>query len=84
MSGLTLVAGEENLSSASLRPSLVTPWLSTDVAVTNRRFLAKMPNTILGLFPVGSKDVSVPVGNVASVGVDVKVQGGNLFITLGL
>lgn len=72
MSNLTFAPGETNISQARFTPSLLLFWLKTDMAVTNRRFVAKEPNTILGLIPLGYRDLAYPLHNVASAGVSVK------------
>jgi Short C-terminal domain len=42
-------------------------YLHTELAMTNRRFIAARPSTILGLIPVGTSRSSYPIENIAGV-----------------
>lgn len=72
MSNLTFAPGETNICEAQFSPSLLLFWLKADMAVTNRRFVARRPNTLLGVIPLGYQDVAFPLHNVASAGAAVR------------
>lgn len=89
MSNLIFAPGETNISEAQFTQSLLLFWLKTDMAVTSRRFVARQPNTLVGLIPLGYQDVAFPLPNVASAGVSVKFSLarsilGALFVIGGL
>jgi hypothetical protein len=58
--------------------STVAFYLHTELALTNRRFIAARPNTVLGLIPVGTSRASYPIENIAGV------SAGTRFDTLGV
>lgn len=67
-----LAPGEEQLATESFSPSLILFWLKFQVTVTNRRIVARQPNTLLGVIPLGYEDLAIPLKSVAGVGVSVK------------
>lgn len=72
MSNLTFAPGETNITSSKFSPSVVLFWLKTEIAATNMRVVTKAPNTLFGLIPLGYKDSTYPLKNIAGVGVEVK------------
>lgn len=72
MSTYSLAPGEENLATESFSPNIVLFWLKFDVTVTSRRIIARQPNTLLGIIPVGYDDLAIPLKSVAGLGVSVK------------
>lgn len=80
---IQLTPGEKGVFSKSFSPNLILFWLRVNIVVTNRRIVAKAPNTILGIIPLGYQEHSIPVGSVAGIGASVKVFAGRL-IALGL
>ena len=79
MSDISFAPGETNIFGDKFSPSLVLFWLKTEIATTNARIVVKMPNTLMGLIPLGYKDEAYPLSNVASVGVEVKFSLGRAF-----
>jgi hypothetical protein len=53
-------------------------YLTTELALTNRRLYAQRPNTLLGLIPVGTNRSNFPIENVAGV------NAGSRFDVVGL
>jgi hypothetical protein len=47
--------------------STVAFYLGIELALTNRRFIAARPSTVLGLIPVGTTRSSYPIENIAGV-----------------
>ncbi len=72
MGNLSFAPGESDISEAHFSTSIVLFWLKAEMAVTNKRFVAKQPNTLLGLIPLGYRDVAFPLTNIASAGVSIK------------
>ena len=76
--GLALAPDESTLIEDSFMYSTVAFYLHTELALTNRRFIAARPSTILGLIPVGTSRSSYPIENIAGV------NAGTRFDTLGV
>ncbi|MBP3041701.1 hypothetical protein J9303_19865, partial [Bacillaceae bacterium Marseille-Q3522] len=69
--------------------NLVLAWLKTSFSLTNKRIIGNEPNTVFGLIPLGVKEVTYPLKNVASVSVSTKFHFkrfvlGIILILLGL
>lgn len=89
MSGIVFAPGETGVSSSKFSPSVILFWLKTEIAVTNTRVVAKSPNTLFGVIPLGYKDEAYPLSGTASVGVEVKFSVaraifGLIFLIAGL
>jgi hypothetical protein len=65
--GVALAPSESTLIEDSFMYSTVAFYLHTELALTNRRFIAARPSTILGLIPVGTSRSSYPIENIAGV-----------------
>src|SRR3954447_10311675 len=65
--GVALAPDESTLIDDRFMYSTVAFYLHTELALTNRRFLAARPSTILGLIPVGTSRSSYPIDNIAGV-----------------
>lgn len=69
--------------------STVAFYLHTELALTNRRFIAARPNTVFGLIPVGTSRSSYPIENIAGVSAGTRfdilgVLFGGLALLVGL
>jgi hypothetical protein len=71
--GESLVPGERVVAVGSFRRSNLAVWSRVDLAVTNRRVVGVEPHLFLGLIPTGSRTVTDPLANIASVGVNTRV-----------
>lgn len=76
--GVALAPDESTLIEDRFMFSTVAFYLHTELALTNRRFIAARPSTILGLIPVGTTRSSYPIENIAGV------NAGTRFDVLGL
>lgn len=47
--------------------STIAFYLDTQIALTNRRLVAILPNTLLGVKPVGAARSNFPIENIAGV-----------------
>lgn len=65
--GVTLAPEEQFLGSGRFRVSNVLFFICWNMVVTNRRVIGRVPNTILGVIPLGFNQVSYPLANVAGV-----------------
>ncbi len=65
--GVALAPDESTLIEDRFMYSTVAFHLHTELALTNRRFIAARPSTILGLIPVGTSRSSYPIENIAGV-----------------
>ena len=66
----------------SVRPSLLTFWLRSNLTLTETMVNGTTPNTIFGLIPVGRTDISQPLNRVSRVQVSTKVSGVGALIGL--
>lgn len=73
-SDIILAPGETGVEQGVFSPNIVLAWLQTKIVVTNRRIVAKQPNTLLGIIPLGYQETAMPIGAVAGVNVDVKFR----------
>ena len=76
--GVALAPDEDALIGGTFMYSTVAFYLHTDLSLTDRRFLAARPNTVLGLIPVGTSRSSYPIENIAGV------SAGTRFDVLGV
>jgi hypothetical protein len=63
--GVALAPDESTLIEDRFMYSTVAFYLHTELALTNRRFIAARPSTILGLIPVGTSRSSCLIENLA-------------------
>lgn len=71
---MSLVLGkdEEMIEKKQFTTNLILAWLKTDFTLTTKRIAGHEPNTLFGLVPLGRREVTFPLKNVASVGVSTK------------
>lgn len=72
-SDILMAKGEKGLYTRNVKPNLFLFWLTTRITVTNKRVVAKYPNTILGLIPLGYEEKSMPIKAIAGVSASFKV-----------
>ncbi|MBN8234130.1 hypothetical protein JF544_02680 [Halobacillus kuroshimensis] len=66
---------DENVQvSEDFTQNLVLSWLKSDFSLTNKRIMGKTPNTLFGMIPLGSREITYPLKNIASVGVSTKLH----------
>ncbi|CAB4329771.1 MAG: hypothetical protein F2839_00315 [Actinobacteria bacterium] len=56
----------------SVRPSLVLFWLRTSLTVSSDGISGKVPNTVLGIVPLGSRTIMFPLRQISGVAVNTK------------
>jgi hypothetical protein len=65
--GVTLAPDEHVVATGSFVFSNLLFFLHWKMAVTTKRLVGQTPNTILGIIPLGSTQVSYPLANIAGV-----------------
>lgn len=86
---LNFAPGETNTHVDQFSPSVLLFWLKAEMGVSSTRLVHKVPNTILGVIPLGAADQTTPLSNIASVGVNTsfsvgRLIGGLFLLLLGL
>lgn len=64
---LILGSEEQMVKKESFNASLLLVWLKTDFTLTTKRIGGTNPNTMLGIIPLGQKQFTYPLKNIASV-----------------
>lgn len=87
--GVTLATDERVNLAEDFMYSTAAFYLHTELALTDRRFIAARPNTLLGLIPVGTSRASYPIENIAGVSAGTRfdilgVLVGGLALLIGL
>lgn len=85
----TIGPGETVVRAASFRPSLVIFWMRTEIVVTSARVVVRAADSLLGVVPLGYRDSSSVVAEVAPARVEVRFSAGRgvvalVFLVLGL
>ena len=65
--GVTLAPDERVLANGSFMLSNLLFFLHWQMAVTRKRLVGQVPNTVLGIIPLGSTQVSYPLAAIAGV-----------------
>ncbi len=71
---IVLAEGESIVREEAFNPSLVLFWLKSRLVLTNRRLLGTAPNTVLGLIPLGTTNITQPLKGVSQVAVSSKFR----------
>jgi len=75
---LQLLKEEQLVSEEAMSTSLLFFWLKSKFVLTSKRIVGEEPNTLLGLIPLGKKDISFPINKIAGVASDTKFHFGRL------
>ena len=79
---INFAPGETNVYRDQFSPSVLLFWLKSEMAVTSTRIMLNVPNTILGVIPVGGQKRDQPLKNIAEVGVSVRMSIKRLIVGL--
>jgi hypothetical protein len=71
---VALAADESTLIVERFMYSTLVFYLHTELALTNRRFIAARPSTLAGLIPVGTSRASYPIENIAGVNAGTRFE----------
>lgn len=75
-----LAPGETNIYGTKVSPSLMTWYMQGELMCSSTRFVFKMPNTLLGLIPLGSNENIIPLKNVVAVNTATKFHIGRFIL----
>ena len=64
----------------SVRPSLITFWLRSQLTLTETMVNGSAPNTLFGIIPAGRNDISQPLNRISRVQVSTKFVTGALLL----
>jgi hypothetical protein len=78
--GVALAPDESTLIVDRFMYSTVAFYLHTELALTNRRFIAARPSTMVGLIPVGTSRSSYPIENIAGVNAATRFNVGGFIL----
>ena len=74
-SNLVLSEGETVTGSKAFKFIFILFWLRTRVALTDRRLVAQWPRLrIMGTIPIGSKEVNIPLTQIASISAPIRIH----------
>ena len=84
-----LAPGEANVYGDRFLISIIAPYLKGQMMCSTTRFVFKVPNTLLGVIPVGSNENTMPISAIAAVSTSSKLRVGRailalIFILVGL
>ena len=68
----TFTADEQLVKEAAFTTNLVLFWLKTDFSLTSKRILGSVPNTLMGIIPLGKREFTYPLKNIAGVAISSK------------
>lgn len=72
--GFQLAPGESNVVGETFMPSLLVPYLKGRMMCSDTRFVYQVPNTFLGIIPVGNNKNTVPIKSIAAVNTNTTVK----------
>jgi hypothetical protein len=70
--GVTLAPDEYVVAAGEFSQGNVLFFLKWRMAITNKRLVGRTPNTVLGVIPLGSTQVSYPIGAIAGISVGTR------------
>lgn len=79
-----LAPGETNIYGVKVSPSLLTPYLKGELMCSSTRLVYKVPNTVLGIIPLGADENTIPIKAIASVNTSTSLNLGRLLLGLVL
>ncbi|QPK94510.1 hypothetical protein HCQ94_02060 [Actinomyces sp. zg-332] len=79
-----LAPGESNVAGVKVSPSLLTAYIKGELMCSSTRFVYKIPNTVLGVIPLGSEENTIPLKSIASVNTATKFHIGRFIFGIVL
>lgn len=64
---IILSADEQNVNQQSFITSFILFWHKTNFTLTTKRIVGENPNTLLGIIPLGSNQITFPLKSVGGV-----------------
>jgi hypothetical protein len=79
-----LSPGESSVYGDCFLISVLAPYLKAQMMCSSTRFVYKVPNTLLGLIPIGSNENTMPISAIAAVSTSNKFRVGRALIAIAL
>ena len=77
-----LAPGETSVYGQQFLVSLVAPYLKGQMMCSSSRFVYKVPNTLLGIIPVGTDENTVPVNSISAVSTSTRFKVGRAILAV--
>ena len=77
-----LAPGETSVYGDRFLISIIAPYLKGQMMCSTTRFVFKVPNTLLGVIPVGSNENTIPISAIAAVSTSSKLRVGRAILAL--
>lgn len=71
---IILSPGETVVKKGVFAFSILLFFLHLELVLTDRRIAGRAPNTMLGLIPVGSREVNYPLSNISGIGTSIRFR----------
>ena len=65
--GISLGQDEQVIAESSFSYSILLFFIKWKVCVTNKRFIARIPNVVLMVIPLGANSITFPLRNVSTI-----------------
>jgi hypothetical protein len=59
-------------TTVNVRPNLMFFWLQSTLTVDDRGITGRVPNTVFGVIPVGSKEIMFPLKQISGISISSK------------
>ncbi|VEI17542.1 Uncharacterised protein [Actinomyces viscosus] len=77
-----LAPGETSVYGQQFLVSLLAPYLKGQLMCSSSRFVYKVPNTLLGIIPVGTDENTIPINSISAVSTSSRFSVGRAFLAL--
>lgn len=77
-----LAPGETSVYGQRFIVSLLFPFLKAEMMCSSSRFVYKVPNTLLGIIPIGSEENTFPISAISAVTASGRFKFGRAFLAL--
>lgn len=77
-----LAPGETSVYGQQFYVSILAPYLKGQMMCSTSRFVYKVPNTLLGIIPIGSDENTVPISSISAVSTSTRFKVGRALLTL--
>ncbi|SHE24312.1 hypothetical protein [Actinomyces glycerinitolerans] len=79
-----LAPGETGVYGESFLVSILAPYLKGQLMCSTTRFVYKVPNTLLGIIPIGNTENTIPLSAIAAVSTSSRFKVGRALLALVL
>lgn len=71
---ISLTDNEQLITSEAFTTNQALFWIKTKMSLTSKRVVGSIPNTILGLIPLGRNELTFPLKNISGVFINTKLH----------